>query len=94
MQPGKKATLWRLFPAGVVHRADLGAQGLLGEGLHVAFAEERAQQRGTHGGTLRVVVLVHDEALERGADLQQEAEQLRIRQQGAEDGFLEGRKAL
>ena len=91
---GEEGHLAAAFPGGGVHRADLGAEGLLGEGLHVAFAEERTQQRGTRGGALRVVVVAHGQPLERSADLQQEAEQFRIRQQGAEDGLLEGRKAF
>ena len=60
----------------------------------MAFAEERTQQRGTRGGALRVVVVAHGQPLERSADLQQETEQFRIRQQGTEDGLLEGRKAF
>ena len=35
---GEEGHLAAAFPGGGVHRADLGAEGLLGEGLHVAFA--------------------------------------------------------
>ena len=91
---GEEGHLVSAFPGRGVDRAHLGAERLPGERRHVPIPEDGTQQRRTGGRPLRVVILAHGQPLKRSAQLHEQGEQLRIGQQCAENGFLDGRKAL